>query len=288
MLHNTFIREHTQNIMQLSKQVQPAPSSANDPQDSTMDNADKAAPLIGLRLNQALAQSGLCSRKAAARLISEHRVTVNGLQQPHHYQVKSGDIILLDGKPLPTPAALQYWLYHKPVGIDCNLNSKQDSLKQLLDSLPLRLFPLGRLDKDSCGLLLLSNDGALAQRLMHPTFAHQKSYQVTVDKPLQDLMLQRLAQGLTYQVGPHQYQTLPCQVQRLAEHSFQVSLTQGLNRQIRYMCREVGLKVLHLKRTHINQLALGDLAEGKLRQLTSAELQLLQGSPQSTAEPTAL
>jgi len=92
-----------------------------------MESFDKAASLIGLRLNQALAQSGLCSRKAAARLISEQRVTVNGKQQPHHYQVKSGDVILLDNKPLPAPAPLQYWLYHKPVGIDCNLSSKEDS-----------------------------------------------------------------------------------------------------------------------------------------------------------------
>ncbi|MCT6700535.1 pseudouridine synthase [Rheinheimera sp. 4Y26] len=251
------------------------------------NSTDNAAALIGLRLNQALAQSGLCSRKAAARLISELRVTVNGKQQPHHYQVKSGDVILLDGKPLPAPAPLQYWRYHKPVGIDCNLNNKKDSLKQLLESLPLRLFPLGRLDKDSCGLLLLSNDGALAQKLMHPSFAHQKTYQVTVDKPLQDLMLHRLAQGLTYQVGPHLYQTLPCQLQPLTEHSFQITLTQGLNRQIRYMCREVGLKVLHLQRTHINQLALGDLAEGQMQQLSKAELQLLQGCAQSTAEPAA-
>lgn len=252
-----------------------------------MESSDTTASLIGLRLNQALAQSGLCSRKAAARLISEQRVTVNGRQQPHHYQVKSGDLILLDGKPLPEPAPLQYWLYHKPVGIDCNLSSKEDSLKKLLDSLPQRLFPLGRLDKDSCGLLLLSNDGALAQQLMHPSLAHQKTYQVTVHKPLEDLMLQRLSEGLSYQVGPHFYQTLPCKVQFIDSHCFQITLTQGLNRQIRYMCREVGLKVQHLQRTHINQLALGNLAEGQLRQLTQAELQLLKGSLQSRTEPRA-
>lgn len=268
-------------------QAKPTPTTKKEPQERFMESSDTTAPLIGLRLNQALAQSGLCSRKAAARLISEQRVTVNGKQQPHHYQVKNGDVILLDNKPLPAPAPLQYWLYHKPVGIDCNLSSKQDSLKILLDSLPQRLFPLGRLDKDSCGLLLLSNDGTLAQQLMHPSFAHQKTYQVTVDKPLQDLMLQRLAQGLTYQVGPHQYQTLPCQVQRLTEHSFQITLTQGLNRQIRYMCREVGLKVQHLQRTHINQLALGDLAEGQMRQLTKAQLQLLRNEPESTGKPRA-
>jgi len=252
-----------------------------------MESFDIAAPLIGLRLNQALAQSGICSRKAAARLIAELRVTVNGHPQPHHYLVKNGDVILLDNKPLPQPAPLQYWLYHKPVGIDCNLNNKKDSLKILLDSLPQRLFPLGRLDKDSCGLLLLSNDGALAQQLMHPAFAHQKTYQVTVNKPLEDFMLQRLAQGLSYQVGPYLYQTLPCKVLLLDDHRFQITLTQGLNRQIRYMCREVGLKVLHLQRTHINQLALVDLAEGQMRQLTTAELQLLQAEPDSTSKHTA-
>jgi len=94
-------------------------------------------------------------------------------------------------------------------------------------------------------------------------------------------MLQRLSQGLSYQVGPHFYQTLPCRVLSLDSHRFQITLTQGLNRQIRYMCREVGLKVLHLQRTHINQLALGDLAEGQMRQLTKAQLQLLQAEPDS-------
>lgn len=235
---------------------------------------DSPATLAGLRLNQAIAHSGLCSRKAAARLISEQRVLVNGQQQPHHYLVKTADLILVDGEALPIPAPLQCWLYHKPVGVDCNVKTDDPcSIAQLLATLPLRLFPLGRLDKDSSGLLLLSNDGALAHRLMHADQLQQKEYRVEVDKMVTEAQMQQLAIGVSWQLGSNLYQSDPCIVQG-QNNQLMIVLTQGLNRQIRYMCRAVGLKVLKLHRVRINQLRLTEDV-GCCRPLTAEEMLLL-------------
>jgi len=235
---------------------------------------DSPATLVGLRLNQAIAHSGLCSRKAAARLISEQRVQVNGQQQPHHYLVKTGDLIQVDGEALPIPEPRQCWLYHKPVGIDCNVKIDDPcSIAQLLATLPLRLFPLGRLDKDSSGLLLLSNDGALAHRLMHADQLQQKEYRVEVDKVVTEAQVLQLATGVSWQLGSTLYQSDPCLVYG-ESNLLTLVLTQGLNRQIRYMCRAVGLKVLKLHRVRINQLQLTE-AVGCCRPLTTNEMRLL-------------
>ena len=129
----------------------------------------------------------------------------------------------------------------------------------------MRLFPVGRLDKDSCGLVVLTNDGELAQRLLHPDFYHEKTYQVTVDKPLMSEVLTRLATGVSWTVGPHSYKSRPCRVTPLSDFRFEIVLTQGLNRQIRYMCRTQGLKVLELKRIALASFQLADLAEGSFK-----------------------
>jgi pseudouridine synthase len=199
---------------------------------------------------------------------------VNGQQQPHHYLVKIGDFIQVDGKALPQAAPRQCWLYHKPVGIDCNVKAADPcSIAQLLATLPLRLFPLGRLDKDSSGLLLLSNDGALAHQLMHADQLQQKEYRVEVDKRVTEAQVLQLASGVSWQLGSTLYQSDPCLV-HAENQTLTMVLTQGLNRQIRYMCRAVGLKVLKLHRVRINQLQLTDDI-GCCRPLTAAEMQLL-------------
>jgi len=216
-----------------------------------------------IRLAKYLADHGLCSRRAASRLIDEGRVLVNHRLANHIDHVDAEDVLEVDGQPFVAASEKHYVLYHKPVGIDCNLNpDKADSLYHLLQQFPMRLFPVGRLDKDSCGLVLLTNDGELAQRLLHPDFYHEKTYQVTVDKNLTEQALAQLTSGVSWTVGPHSYQSRPCQVTQLSTDSFQIVLTQGLNRQIRYMCRAVGLRVLHLKRTQLADFRLGDLAEG--------------------------
>lgn len=216
-----------------------------------------------IRLAKYLADHGLCSRRAASRLIDEGRVLVNQRPANHIDHVDEDDSIQVDGQPFRAVAEKHYLLYHKPVGIDCNLNpEKADSLYHLLQQFPMRLFPVGRLDKDSCGLVLLTNDGELTQRLLHPDFYHEKTYQVRVDIALTTQALAQLASGVSWTVGPHTYQSRPCQLTQLSSNRFEIVLTQGLNRQIRYMCRSVGLKVVQLKRIQLAQFSLADLAEG--------------------------
>jgi pseudouridine synthase len=248
--------------------------------DQHSKQTDSAHVLAGLRLNQALAYSGLCSRKAAARLIAAGQVLVNQQLQPHHYIVKPTDRIEVNGHPLAAPPERQYWLYHKPVGIDCNVNPNNPaSIAQLLQQLPVRLFALGRLDKDSSGLLLLSNDGALSQQLMHAGAGQHKHYLVGLDKMVQPAQLQQLRAGVQWQLGPHSYSSLPCQVELQGPQQLRIILTEGQNRQIRYMCRAVGLTVTALHRTGINQLQLSAADPvGHCRPLTLAELALLKQS----------
>ena len=224
-----------------------------------------------IRLAKYLADHGLCSRRAASRLIDEGRVLVNHRPANHIDHVNSDDLILVDGQPFRAATEKHYLLYHKPVGIDCNLNpEKADSLYHLLQQFPVRLYPVGRLDKDSCGLVLLTNDGELTQRLLHPDFYHEKTYQVTVDKALTTQALAQLASGVSWTVGPHTYQSRPCQITQLSSNRFEIVLTQGLNRQIRYMCRSVGLKVVQLKRIQLAQFKLGELPEGSFITVQSA------------------
>ncbi|HSG53254.1 MAG TPA: pseudouridine synthase [Rheinheimera sp.] len=228
------------------------------------------------RLAKWIAHCGYCSRRAAERLITGHRVLLNNQLAKHTDVASSSDIISIDGTLLAGPATLQYMLYHKPVGVDCN-NRPDDpaSLHQLLKTLPQRLFAVGRLDKDSSGLLLLTNDGALCQQLMHPSFFHEKAYQVQTDKTLTAEHIEKLASGVSWQLGTTQYHSRPCLVTQTAANVFDITLTQGLHRQIRYMCKAVGLKVLKLQRYRIHNLLLGELAAGELRDVRADELSTL-------------
>lgn len=238
------------------------------------------------RLTKHIAQSGLCSRKEASRLITAGHVKVNGELARPLQTITATDHIEIAGVSLAAPAPLQYWLYHKPVGIDCN-NRPADphSIAQLLSTLPVRLFAVGRLDKDSRGMLLLTNDGAFAQRLLHPRYEHQKSYLVTLDQAALPSIVSAFHQGIRWQVGPHSYQAKPCQVTWLNARQLEITLTEGQHRQIRYMCRALGFKVVDLCRTAIGTLNLGTLAAGDCRQLNAAEItQLLTlQAPKPTA-----
>ncbi|GAB58042.1 pseudouridine synthase [Rheinheimera nanhaiensis] len=228
------------------------------------------------RLAKYIAICGHCSRRAAERLITQGRVSVNGAVGKHTDTVSSDDVVIIDQLALAQASTLLYLVYHKPVGVDCN-NRPEDpsSLYHLLRTLPQRVFAVGRLDKDSSGLLLLTNDGALCQQLMHPSFYHEKAYQVQTDQPITAMQLEQLASGVSWRLGTTQYQSRPCKVVPLTETSFDITLTQGLHRQIRYMCKTVGLKVIKLQRYRIHNLLLGDLAEGELRRLSDDELTAL-------------
>lgn len=181
----------------------------------------------------------------------------------------------LDSRALPAVPPRQYWAYHKPVGVDCNVRtSDPHSIATILQHLPAGVFAIGRLDKDSCGLLLLSNDGAFAQRLLHPAQKHQKTYRVQVDQAVTNSMLQQLQQGLRYQAGPQWIEARPCLAELRGPTQLELTLTEGKNRQIRYMCRQLGLKVLQLQRIRIGALTLPDLTVGELQELNPQQVAL--------------
>lgn len=183
--------------------------------------------------------------------------------------------LLLDSRALPAVPPRQYWAYHKPVGVDCNVRtSDPHSIATILQHLPTGVFAIGRLDKDSCGLLLLSNDGAFAQRLLHPAQQHQKTYRVQVDQAVTNSMLQQLQQGLRYQAGPQWIEARPCLAELRGPTQLELTLTEGKNRQIRYMCRQLGLKVLQLQRIRIGALTLPDLTVGELQELNPQQVAL--------------
>ena len=189
--------------------------------------------------------------------------------------VAHDSLLLLDGLPLPPVPPRRYWAYHKPVGVDCNVRPEdRQSIAALLAQLPPGVFAVGRLDKDSCGLLLLTNDGAFAQRLLHPAQQHQKTYQVDIDKAVTSAMLQQLRQGLRYQAGQLWIEARPCVATLLGPNRLELTLTEGKNRQIRYMCRQLGLKVTRLERTQIGQLHLPQLSEGQLLELQPVQVVL--------------
>lgn len=228
------------------------------------------------RLAKWIAQSGYCSRRAAERLITQGIVSINGVVAHHTDAVSERDQICISGQPLADQQALHYWLYHKPVGVDCN-NRPDDpaSLYQVLRLLPQRLFAVGRLDKDSSGLLLLTNDGVLSQRLMHPAYYHEKGYQVDTDKNITADFVANMAAGVSWQLGETRYQSRPCQVMQTGNQQFYIVLTQGLHRQIRYMCKTQGYRVTALKRDRLHNLQLAQLPAGQMRPLSDTELHQL-------------
>lgn len=198
---------------------------------------------------------------------------VNGQPSTASRWICAQDNLQLQGQTLPAPLPRQYFICHKPVGVDCNVRQGQlDSIWLLLQQLPVGVFPVGRLDKDSCGLLLLTNDGPFANQLLHPSAMHQKTYQVAVDRALKPADLQQLQQGMHYQAGPNTTQARPCQVRLLAPDLLEIRLTEGKNRQIRYMLKTLGYRVLHLQRTAIGRLSVPTLGSGQWRALSAAEL----------------
>lgn len=230
-----------------------------------------------MRLNKYLSEAGLCSRRAADALIEEGRVTVNGAKAALGTQIKDGDDVRLDGKPVGAPARHVYIKLNKPVGIECT--TAQDVPGNIVDFVnhPQRIFPIGRLDKASEGLIVLTNNGDIVNELLRAENEHEKEYVVSVKKPVTDDFLEAMARG----VPILDTVTNPCDVWREGKHVFRIVLTQGLNRQIRRMCEHLGHEVTRLKRVRIVGLGLGDLKPGEWRDLTRAELHaLLPGRPQ--------
>ena len=226
----------------------------------------------GIRLNKYLSDIGVCSRRAADRLAQEGRITVNGTAAEPGMRVTPQDVILVDGKPVRKEERKVYLALNKPRGIVCTAEKREKN--NIIDYLnyPLRVYPVGRRDKDSEGLILLTNDGAIVNGMMRARNRHEKEYQVKVDRAFDREFIEQMARG----VPILDTVTRPCRVKRTGSDTFTIILTQGLNRQIRRMCEALGYRVVRLKRVRIMNIRLDGLARGAWRELTAEELRALK------------
>ncbi|MBP1743511.1 MAG: rRNA pseudouridine synthase [Firmicutes bacterium] len=225
-----------------------------------------------VRINKYLSDKGLCSRREADRLIAQGRVRINGKAAEMGSRVGSGDTVFLDNKQVSAaPESRVYMAFNKPVGITCTTD--RTIRGNIVDYInyPQRIFHVGRLDKDSEGLILMTNDGDIVNKILRASNNHEKEYIVTVDNPVTGDFLKNMSSG----VPILDTVTKPCTVDRISKHVFRIILTQGLNRQIRRMCAFLGYKVVKLKRIRIMNINLGDLPSGKWRYLTESELSTL-------------
>jgi len=224
-----------------------------------------------MRINKFISETGFCSRRAADKLVEAGRVTINGLTAELGSQAEVTDVVEIDGQPLQTKPKPVYIVLNKPVGITCT--TELDIEGNIIDFVnhPKRIFPIGRLDKDSDGLILLTNDGDIVNRILRAENNHDKEYIVTVDAPITDTFIQGMASGVDI-LGTT---TKECIVEPLETRTFRIILTQGLNRQIRRMCKEFGYRVKRLQRVRIMNIELGDLPIGSWRDLTEEELREL-------------
>ena len=226
------------------------------------------------RLNKYLSEAGYCSRRAADKLIDEGRVTINGAVPEMGTKVIPGDEVKVDGKTILNDAKKRtYIAFNKPVGIVCTTDTgvEKDNIIDYI-SYPTRIFPVGRLDKDSEGLILLTDDGDIVNKILRASNNHEKEYIVKVDKPISQTFVQRMSAGIPLEeLGKT---TKSCSVEKLSAFEFKIILTQGLNRQIRRMCEYLNYEVLSLKRTRIMNIH-QKCEVGTYRDLTDEELNTL-------------
>jgi 23S rRNA pseudouridine2604 synthase len=224
-----------------------------------------------MRLNKYISERGVCSRREADAWIAAGRVTVNGKPGELGTRVGEGDDVRVDGRPLPGRRRAVYLALNKPRGVTCT--TERDVPGNIVDFIGhrQRIFPIGRLDKDSEGLILLTNDGDIVNEILRVEHGHEKEYEVTVDRPVTPAFLSMMAAGV--RIGGEK--TRPCTIVRTGPASFRIVLTQGLNRQIRRMCSALGWRVRSLRRVRIMHIRLGALASGRWRELTDAEIRPL-------------
>ncbi len=221
----------------------------------------------GIRLNKYIASSGLCSRREADTLIESGKVTINGIVAVQGSKVLDGDVVEVNGRKVTPEDDMVYIAFNKPLGITCTTDTRDPS--NIIDYIGFdeRIFPVGRLDKNSSGLILLTNDGSIVNKLLRAENGHEKEYLVTVNRPYDKNFIKSMESGVPV-LGQL---TLPCRIKPSGDRSFKIILHQGLNRQIRRMCEYLGYKVTKLKRIRFMNIMLGDLETGKWRYLTSAE-----------------
>ena len=221
----------------------------------------------GIRLNKYIASSGLCSRREADTLIENGKVTINGVVALQGSKVLDGDVVEVNGRKVTPEDGLVYIAFNKPLGITCTTDTRDPS--NIIDYIGFddRIFPVGRLDKNSSGLILLTNDGSIVNKLLRAENGHEKEYLVTVNRPYDKAFIKSMESGVPV-LGQL---TLPCKLKPAGDRTFKIILHQGLNRQIRRMCEYLGYKVTKLKRIRFMNINLGDLETGKWRYLTPAE-----------------
>ena len=225
-----------------------------------------------IRLNKYLSEAGVCSRRQADRYIEEGRVTVDGMTADMGQKVTADQEILVDGRPVRIRKKRVVLAVNKPRGIVCTTTKKEkDNIVDFV-GYPERIYPMGRLDKDSEGLILMTNDGDLMNEVLRARNYHEKEYQVRVDRPVTPAFLKKMSEG----VEILDTVTRPCKVEKTGEKQFKIILTQGLNRQIRRMCEALGYRVRHLRRVRIMNIELRDLPVGSWREVTGAELYHLE------------
>lgn len=226
-----------------------------------------------MRLNNYISSTGLCSRREADTLIEEKRVKVNGVTAVLGMRVNEGDEVLVDDLPIKPKKKFVTLAYYKPSGITCT--SEPDVKGNIIDAVnyPERIFPIGRLDKESEGLILLTNDGSIVNQILRSENEHEKEYLVYVHKPIDREFKYLMEQGVEIfnPVKNELTVTQPCKVRIIGEKNFKIILKQGLNRQIRRMCSALGYKVVYLKRIRIMNLTLDNLNKGQYRILSDDE-----------------
>jgi 23S rRNA pseudouridine2604 synthase len=228
---------------------------------------------MALRINRWFTEHGLCSRREADKWVEAGRVRINGRVAVHGDSVDEGDRIELDGKPVaPAEKRAVVLAYHKPPGIECTSDPRVAG--NIIDAVdyPERVFHVGRLDKYSEGLILLTNRGELVNQILRARGRHEKEYVVEVDLPVPDAVLARMRAGIELDGR----RTLPCRVSRLGARRFRIVLTEGRHRQIRRMCEASGLRVKRLVRVRVMNVELGTLRQGRWRRLRADELRELE------------
>jgi 23S rRNA pseudouridine2604 synthase len=224
-----------------------------------------------IRINKYISEKGLCSRREADELISQGRVTINGEKASIGSKVFPGDIVKLGGKPLKPKDQPVYLAFNKPAGIVCTTDKKEkDNIVDFINY-PRRIFPVGRLDKESEGLIFLTSDGDIVNKILRAGNNHEKEYVVTVDKPITEGFVDSMSKGVKI-LGTV---TKKCKAAQLSKYVFRIILTEGMNRQIRRMCEVFGYEVVKLRRVRIMNVTLGSLPEGRWRHLTPSELKTI-------------
>ena len=226
-----------------------------------------------LRLNKFLSASGICSRREADRLIAEGKVFIDGKAAGMGDKVMPGQSVVCDGKKVEGRDCPVLLAVNKPRGIVCT-TSNRDRAQNIVEFVgyPVRIYPVGRLDKDSEGLILMTNEGELVNRILRARNHHEKEYLVWVDRPVTPEFLRKMESG----VAILDTVTRPCRAEKTGEKSFRIVLTQGLNRQIRRMCEALGYHVCRLKRVRILNTELGGLETGRFREVTEKERRELE------------